>query len=195
MTVLEDRIEMADSIDSRPELTLDVMFEALEKMPVPEGYKVEIVGGNIYMAPQRDIHWQIIRRIVRALEDKFGMSVNVLSDVRIDFPGALNGFAPDVAKLRDGAEKTPEGRWHYKDVKFVAEVISKNTAAKDYGPKKLTYAVAEVPVDPYQGRCRLFTQPKNGDYRSDLTVAFGTDVDMTTTLLGLTLNTDEFPQD
>ncbi|SCD54239.1 hypothetical protein GA0115245_108415 [Streptomyces sp. di188] len=42
MTVLEDRIEMAESGD---ELTLDMMFEWLEKMPVPEGYKAEIVGG------------------------------------------------------------------------------------------------------------------------------------------------------
>ncbi len=43
MTVLEDRIEMAESGD---ELTLDMMFEWLEKMPVPEGYKAEIVGGT-----------------------------------------------------------------------------------------------------------------------------------------------------
>ncbi|WP_330305419.1 MULTISPECIES: Uma2 family endonuclease [unclassified Streptomyces] len=199
MTVLEDRIAMADSIDSDAGLTLDVMFEALEKMPVPEGYKVEIVGGNIYMAPQRDIHWQIIRRIVRALEDKFGMNVNVLSDVRIDFPGKLNGFAPDVAKLRDGSETSPEGRWQYEDVEFVAEVISKKTAAKDYGPKKLTYALAEVPVylivDPYQHRCRLFTQPKDGDYTTETKVAFGAAVDLTNTVVGLTLHTEDFPRD
>ncbi|MET9411928.1 Uma2 family endonuclease [Streptomyces sp. NPDC002935] len=202
MTVIEDRIAMADNaddIDSRPELTLDVMFEALEKMPVPEGYKVEIVGGNIYMAPQRDIHWQIIRRIVRLLEDRFGMDVNVFSDVRIDFPGELNGFAPDVAKLRDGAEKNPQGRWRYEDVEFVAEVISKKTADNDYGPKRLTYALAEVPVylivDPYQGRCRLFTQPKSGDYTTETKIAFGDDVDLTDTVVGLTVETDAFPRD
>lgn len=42
MTVLADRIEMAESTG---DLTLDAMFEWLEKMPVPEGYKTEIVGG------------------------------------------------------------------------------------------------------------------------------------------------------
>lgn len=42
MTVLDDRIAMAESDNTR---RLDKMFERLERMPVPEGYKVEIVGG------------------------------------------------------------------------------------------------------------------------------------------------------
>jgi len=196
MTVLQDRIEMAD--DSG-ELTLDVMFEWLEKMPIPEGTKVEIVGGNIFMSPQRDIHWETIRMIIWALEDCFGRRAKVFSDVRIDFPGHLNGYAPDVAKLRDNSEKDSEGHWRHQDVEFVAEVISKNTAKNDYGPKKTAYALAEVPVyliaDPYQGKCHLYTQPKNGEYLTELSVTFGTDVDMTTTPLGLTLKTDEFPRD
>lgn len=196
MTVLEDRIAMAQSDDT---YWLDEMFERLEKMPVPEGYKVEIVEGTIYMSPQRDIHWETIRRIVRALEDTFGMDVKVFSDVRIDFPGRKNGLAPDVAKLRDGAQKNSEGRWLHEDVEFIAEVISKDTAPNDYGPKKTAYALAEVPVyliaDPYTGKCRLFTQPKDGDYVSDTSITYGGDVDMTTTLLGLTLKTEEFPRD
>ncbi|MFD4529160.1 Uma2 family endonuclease [Streptomyces sp. NPDC058470] len=196
MTVLEDRIEMADSSG---ELTLDMMFEWLERMPVPEGYRVEIVGGNIFMSPQRDIHWEIIRWIVRALEDTFGMKVKVFSDVRIDFPGHLNGFCPDVAKLRDNSTKDSEGHWRHQDVEFVAEVISKKTAANDYGPKKTAYALAEVPVylvaDPYQGRCHVYTHPKDGDYATETKVAFGDDVDLTATTVGLTLKTKDFPRD
>jgi hypothetical protein len=43
MTVLEDSIAMAESDNTS---TLDETFERLEKMPVPEGYKVEIVEGT-----------------------------------------------------------------------------------------------------------------------------------------------------
>ncbi|MEU5594367.1 hypothetical protein [Streptomyces sp. NPDC020298] len=50
MTVFEDRIAMAESDNTS---TLDEMFERLETMPVPEGYKVEIVEGFVYMSPQR----------------------------------------------------------------------------------------------------------------------------------------------
>ncbi len=202
MTVMEidridtDRIEMADSSDER---TLDAMFEWLEKMPVPEGFKVEIVEGNIFMSPQRDVHWNIIRRIVRALEDRFGMNVNVLSDVRVDYPGHLNGFASDVTLLAEGAVKNDKGLWRYQDVEFVVEVISKGTAANDYGPKKAAYAEAEVPIyliaDPYTGKCHLFTEPKEGDYLSELSVHFGTEIDLTNTVVGLTLKTDDFPRD
>ncbi|AQW53357.1 Uma2 family endonuclease [Streptomyces violaceusniger] len=197
MTVMAiDRIEMADSSD---ELTLDAMFEALEKMPVPEGIKVEIVEGNIFMSPQRDVHWYIIRRIVRALEDRFGVDVNVLSDVRIDYPGYLNGFATDVTLIAEGAVKNSKGQWRHQDVEFVAEVISKRTGANDYGPKKSAYATAEVPVyliiDPYTGRCHLFTEPKDGAYINERTVPFGGEVDLTNTLIDLTLKTDEFPRD
>ena len=88
MTVVDDRIAMAVENTEH----LDDWFESLERMPVPEGYKVEIVEGTVFMSPQRSMHWEIIRRIVRALEDTFGMHVKVFSDVRIDFPGHLNGF-------------------------------------------------------------------------------------------------------
>ncbi len=178
---------------------LDEMFERLERMPVPEGYKVEIVEGFVHMFPQRDAHWEIIRRIVRTLEDTFGMQVKVKSDVRIDFPGYMNGFCPDVAKITDTAELNVQGLWRHEDVEFVAEVISQATAQSDYGPKKTAYATAGVPVyliaDPYQGKCHVHTQPKGGEYISETIVAFGADVDLTDTAIELVLKTADFPRD
>ncbi|MEU7556881.1 Uma2 family endonuclease [Streptomyces eurythermus] len=195
MTVLDDRIEMADANTER----LDEWFELLERMPVPEGYRVEIVGGNVHMTPQRGTHWIIIRRIVRALEDKFGMDIQVFSDVRIDFPGHENGFCPDVALLKDSAHMDDTGHWQHQDVEFVAEVISKGTAANDYGPKKAAYAAAEVPLyliaDPYKGMCYVYTQPKEGDYITRTKIAFGEDIDLTGTVIDLVLKTDGFPRD
>ncbi|MFJ3574432.1 Uma2 family endonuclease [Streptomyces rubiginosohelvolus] len=194
MTVVDtDRIDMADTSDGR---TLDEMFEWLE--PTPEGFKVEIVEGTVHMSPQRDTHWEIIRRIVRALEDRFGMDVRALSDVRIDF-GEGNGFAPDIVKLFDKAAKNSQGRWLPEHIEFVGEVISKGTAAADYGPKKDAYAAAGIPVflivDPYTGRCLLHSEPKDAGYHKKLVVDFGIDVDLTDTSVDLVLKTDAFPRD
>ncbi|MEW2396872.1 Uma2 family endonuclease [Streptomyces sp. NPDC046862] len=175
MTVLEERIEMAQEND---ELTLDGLFESLERI-TPEGYKVEIVEGAIFVSPQRDTHWETILDIIEQLRTKYPRK-RLKSDVRVDYPGHLNGFASDVTLIAEGAEKTPGELWHHQDVAFVAEVISKSTAQNDYGPKKTAYALAEVPV-------YLIADP--------ISVAFGADVDMTTTHLGLTLRTDEFPRD
>ncbi len=186
---------MADANTER----LDEWFELLERMPVPEGYRVEIVGGNVHMTPQRGTRWIIIRRIVRALEDKFGMDIQVFSDVRIDFPGHENGFCPDVALLKDSAHMDETGHWQHQDVEFVAEVISKGTAANDYDPKKAAYAAAEVPLylvaDPYKGMCYVYTQPKEGDYITRTKIAFGEDIDLTGTVVDLVLKTDGFPRD
>ncbi|MFJ9415770.1 Uma2 family endonuclease [Streptomyces sp. NPDC101227] len=191
--------EMDEATEQPFKSSSDELDELFEQMPAPEGYKVEIVEGTVVMSPQRDIHWQTIRRIVRALEDRFGMDVLVTSDVRIDFPGELNGFAPDVAKFADGSTKDKAGRRRYQDIEFVAEVISKGTATNDYGPKKEAYATAEVPVyviaDPYIGRCRVFTDPQDGEYKSDLTLAYGKPIDLTGTVVGISFPTDEFPKD
>ncbi|MGA5167613.1 MULTISPECIES: Uma2 family endonuclease [Streptomyces] len=197
MTVVEsDRIDMAES---DPEWTLDEMFEAIERMPLFEGYKAEIVEGVVVMSPHRHVHARIMRLIMRALEDEFGMDALVSFDERIDFPGHLNGFCPDVVKLRDTAEQTSRGLWRYQDVEFVAEVVSRSTGMNDYGPKKTAYAAAEVAVyliaDPYQGRCHVYTRPKEDDYAMETTVAFGEPIDLTDTPLGLVLDTAGFPRD
>ncbi|MFF0728679.1 Uma2 family endonuclease [Streptomyces sp. NPDC004134] len=196
MTVVDtDRIEMAEESD---ELTLDKLFERLERMPVPEGYKVEIVEGAVYMSPQRQNHWLITADIYDQLRTQYPRT-RTASDVRIDFPGHLNGFASDVAAMVKGAEPSATGRWRPQDVEFVAEVISKSTAANDYGPKKAAYATAEVPVyliaDPCTGKCHLHLMPKDGEYRVETTLDFGMDVDLTETPVGLKLATGEFPRD
>jgi Uma2 family endonuclease len=180
------------------ELTLDVMFEWLEKMPVPEGTKTEIVGGNIFMSPQRRTHWLIVFDILDQLRTRYPKQ-RLMSDVRIDYPGRLNGFATDVTLIAEDAKLDDKGRWRYQDVEFIAEVISADTAANDYGPKKDAYAVAGVPVylivDPYTGTWHLYTLPKDGKYRGELSLDFGDDIDLTDTPVGLLLRTDEFPRD
>ncbi|MEO3767739.1 Uma2 family endonuclease [Streptomyces sp. B5E4] len=196
MTVVEtDRIEMADESD---ELTLDKLFERVERMPVPEGYKVEIVEGTVYMSPQRQKHWLIIADLYDQLRTRYPRT-RTASDVRIDFPGHLNGFASDIAAMAEGAEPGADDRWHPRDVEFVGEVISKSTAANDYGPKKAVYAAADVPVylivDPYTGKCHVHTLPKDGEYRVETTLDFGVDIDLTDTPAGLKLTTGEFPRD
>ncbi|WP_431782847.1 Uma2 family endonuclease [Streptomyces chumphonensis] len=196
MTVeLADRVDMAD--DEAEELTLDALFEQL--LPVPEGYKVEIVEGTVHMSPQRRIHWKIISRVHLQLVEHFGDDESIDSDVRFDFPGHLNGFAPDLTKVREGAETDAKGRLAPEDLEFVLEVISKGTGVNDYGVKLRAYAAAEVPVyliaDPYVGRCHLYTHPKDGAYRTELIADFGEPIDLTQTDLGLVLETDRFPRE
>ncbi|MER6308178.1 Uma2 family endonuclease [Streptomyces sp. NPDC001739] len=195
-TIATDGMEMAEPTENQQRL--DGLFARLEGAS-PEGYKTEIIGGTIFMSPQRDAHWLTIRQLLRALEDRFGVDVLVLSDVRIDFPGKENGFCPDIAKFADGAKKNALGRWRYQDIELIAEVISQGTAVNDYGPKKAVYAEAGIPVyviaDPYLGRCRVFTHPQDGEYLRDLTLKYGEPVDLTHAFPGFSISTENFPRD
>ncbi|QES42269.1 hypothetical protein DEJ49_15855 [Streptomyces venezuelae] len=195
MTVVDDRTEMADTDNER---TLDAMFAALEQGPFLDGYKIDIVGGAVHMTPQRSNHWDIIFGLLEQLRSKYERR-RLLSDVRIDYPGALNAFCSDVALVAEGAERTKQGGFLCKDVEFVAEVISRSTGENDYGPQKTGYATAEVGVylvvDPYQGKCHVYTQPKLGDYRVETKVDFGEEIDLTHTFLDLTIDTSDFSRD
>lgn len=77
--------------DESGELTLDTLFESLER--TPEGYKVEIVEGAIFMSPQRDTHWEIIADIYEQLRTKYPRK-RVKSDVRVDYRAASTGSPP-----------------------------------------------------------------------------------------------------
>jgi Uma2 family endonuclease len=195
MTVeLSDRIEMPDSRAQN----LDELFELLEEMPVPEGFKAEIVEGAIIMSPQRDNHWDIIADMYDQLRTRFPRR-RLKSDVRIDYPGNLNGFASDLVLLKEGAEKPAGKSWRYQDVLLVVEVISRGTRQNDYVPKKKAYADAKVPayviVDPYAGKCHCFTHPKDDEYRGELTTDFGEDIDLTGTDLELVLSTQDIDRE
>ncbi|THC47870.1 Uma2 family endonuclease [Streptomyces sp. A1499] len=171
------------------------MFATLERGPFAEGYKIDVVGGAVHMTPQRDNHWDITRGLLRQLGPTHEHR-RLLSDVRIDYPGELNAFCSDVALVAEGAERTERGGFLCEDVEFVAEVISRGTAENDYGPKKTGYATAGVAVylvvDPYQGKSRVHTRPERGDYRVETTVDFGEEIDLTHTLLGVTVDTSGF---
>ena len=197
MTIIEstDRIEMAESGNR----SLDEMFELLEQWPVPEGYKAEIVEGTIHMTPQRTTHWQTIRRVLYQLDDHFGREAEILSDVRIDFPGYLNGFCPDLAKIADGAQPDDDGRFAPGDIELIVEVVSRGTARNDYGPKKATYATSGIPVyvivDPYNGECHAYGRPESDRFNLELTVKYGESLDLRPFGLDLTLSTEDLPRD
>ncbi|WP_327704496.1 Uma2 family endonuclease [Streptomyces decoyicus] len=186
------------TIEEAGSAELDDLFDRLDQRYIPAGYKVEIVEGTICMARQRGTHWETLADIYEQLRTRYPRK-RVLSGVRIDFPGCVNGFASDVVALAESATKNDKGHPRYQDIELVAEVFSESTGKNDYGPKKTAYALAEVPVymiaDPCLGRCRVFTGPQDGEYKIDLTVAHGRPVDLTPTVAGITLSSEEFPRD
>lgn len=176
--------------------TLDEMFDLVESMNVPEGYHAEIIEGQIVVSPQRETHWSIIMLFTQTLLGVFGTGAKILSDVRVDFPGVLNGYAPDVALLNDDAKKNGKS-YSYRDVRLVAEVVSRDSRRNDYGAKLDTYAQAGVPAyviaDPLTGLSHVHERPEGLEYTDVRTYPFGAELVITEP--ALTVETKLWPRD
>ncbi|MGK5530279.1 Uma2 family endonuclease [Streptomyces sp. URMC 129] len=197
MTVPTERTHRAGMAERDARNELDSLFELVDRMQIPEGFTTEIVEGAIRMTPRRDDHWESIAGVYDQVRTLFERS-RLRSDVRIDFPGYRNGFAPDLVLLAEDAKKNARGRWQYQDVEFVLEVISRETADNDYGKKKQAYARAGVGVcliaDPCTATCHLFTRPGDEGYGTTARFPYGEAIDLKPWGIDLALRTDEFPR-
>ncbi|MFK4065872.1 Uma2 family endonuclease [Streptomyces sp. NPDC029674] len=162
------------------------------------GYVAQAIDGATIMTAQRQGHRRIAHDIADQLRCKYP-GESPTSDRRIDFPGHLNVFVPHVVAIREGKAPAPDGRWRCTDIDVVVEVTCGSTSHYNFGPKLTAYATAQVPLyfiaDPTTAKCHLFSHPKDGDYLSRLTVAFGLEVDLTAAAPDLILKTDRFPRD
>ncbi|WP_017613674.1 Uma2 family endonuclease [Nocardiopsis salina] len=169
----------------------DVVLRAWEELDLPEGWRAEIIEGDIsIMTPPTDEHAHIITLIQKRIlvatlpeeGDLHGSEVYQGIDVRGPQDDSL--FIPDLVVLPyPSVERDPE---HFAgEAQLVVEVTSKSTAGKDRGPKLHGYARAEVPLyllvdrcDPEtrQGEATLYSDPRKGAYTNHTKVPFGKEI-------------------
>ncbi|MEU1309860.1 Uma2 family endonuclease [Streptomyces cinnamoneus] len=181
----------------RDSARLDEMFVAIEHMNLPPGFRVEIVEGAVVLNEHRAVHSRIVRELVMTMDRTLGREANIIWNARVDFPGALNGYVPDVALLREGAEEDEAGNHDYRDVEFVAEVVSQGSRRIDHGIKRDVYALAGVPTyliaDPMSGLVHVYHQPREGAYIDEAGYVFG--AKFTLPYPGVTIDTSDWPRD
>jgi hypothetical protein len=103
----------------------------------------------------------------------------------------LTLISPEGEYVPDGIaapKRAFAGReWHSKPdgVQMVLEVTSSDQralkgAARDRGPKRRGYAVADIPsylfIDRLDGRSTVFSEPRGADYTHSASVALGEDL-------------------
>ncbi|WTD02653.1 Uma2 family endonuclease [Streptomyces albidoflavus] len=184
MTAVDDR-SITDVVD---------FFEGLE---VPEGYKAELLRGDIVMVAGPDL---VHNRIVMALQDQIPhRRWDRLQTQDIGLLKENSEPQPDLVVLERG--KGPDhGRLLPAElVTLLVEVVSRSSIDRDYGDKRSIYAAGGVPgyliVDPMAAHCVLLTEPygegEQADYGVEQTFSFGLDVPVP--LLGVELETAGFP--
>ncbi|MBD0672984.1 Uma2 family endonuclease [Streptomyces sp. CBMA156] len=171
------------------------IFENLE---VPEGFKAELIRGEIVMmaGPDRVHNW-----IIEAIQDQISRRLWHRSTTQdIDLPGLTSEPQPDLVVYERGVLEGPGRLVPAPLLTLVVEVVSKTSVLRDYRTKRELYAEGRIPayliVDPVKGVCVLLTEPSRAaasglpDYAVERTAKFGESIPLD--LLDIVLDTSEF---
>ncbi|WP_457028261.1 Uma2 family endonuclease [Kitasatospora sp. P5_F3] len=181
-------------------MSTESAWDVLEGVKLPEGYKVEITDGKIIMTPQGEKQRKVILKAAPQIEHQLAGQGDILSDVMVDFPSSLYGYAPDLAIVAPGAEHNSRGRYEWHDLEAVLEVVSASSQDNDFVKKLRLYAECGIPVyvviDPSTALCTVYGDPsRTGVYQSQEAVPFGGDLRLRLDGRELTVRTDGFPAD
>lgn len=181
------------AVDDRLITDAAKVFEDLE---VPEGFKAELLRGDIVMMAGPD---RVHNRIVLSVLDQIPRERwERLQTQDIAIPGESSEPQPDLVVLELGSEPGPGRLIPAPAVTLLLEVVSKNSAVADYGIKRSMYAAGHVPayliIDPFEAECLLLTEPagsgEDADYKVERRAKFGESVRLPG--LDVDLETGEF---
>ncbi|MEU6170309.1 Uma2 family endonuclease [Streptantibioticus parmotrematis] len=181
------------AVDERMVTDAAEIFESLE---VPEGFKAELLRGDIVMMAGPD---RVHNSIVESVQDQIPRDRwRRLQTQDIAIPGEESEPQPDLVVLERGIEEGPGRLIPAPAVAMVVEVVSKTSVDRDYGEKRSIYAAGRVPVyliiDPTAAHCVVLTEPtgsgEDADYQVEHTSKFGVSVPLEA--LGTKLETTDF---
>lgn len=181
MTAIDDRVS--------------AIYESLD---VPEGFKAELIRGEIVMMAGPDMVHNVIVASIQHQVPYAGWRSLTTQDLSI--PGEPSEPQPDLVVFERGAVREAGRLLPSGAVTLVVEVVSRTSADRDHRTKREMYAAGGIPayliVDPLRGECTLLTEPTEEnakglpDYLSARTSRFGAPVPVD--LLGVVLDTTEF---
>ncbi|WP_418957165.1 Uma2 family endonuclease [Streptomyces tritici] len=182
------------------EMDVQSAWDALENAILPSGYRVEITEGKIIMTPQGECQSDILIEAAPQIKKQLAGQGKVLSDVMIDFPSRLYGYAPDLAVVAPGSERNSRGRFEWHSLEAVIEVLSKSTRDNDFTKKLRMYAECAIPlyviIDPSDGTCTIHRHPtRRGTYDELEQISFGEDLVLPLEGREIVVRTDGFPRD
>ncbi|MFF6774709.1 Uma2 family endonuclease [Streptomyces sp. NPDC012637] len=161
----------------------DVLLEGFLALDTPEGFRAELIEGEIVVTPPPDgdhekhisrIARQVIRRALADMDFSGNKGLRLTSAAGQPRDHVIPDitFAPLVADVFGGADS-----WMPGDGVAMALEVTSTRPNKDRDVKRRCYARGRIPlhllVDRDDSTVTLFTDPQNGDYREQHRVPFG----------------------
>ncbi|MCD0448993.1 Uma2 family endonuclease [Actinocorallia sp. API 0066] len=154
---------------------------AIAELAVPEGFKAELIDGEIILSPSPPrLHARLIRAIeAQLLAGHDGWECSL--EQTIEHPKFPDLPQPDLALVPFSDDAAEDGTWWpAEEVLLAVEVLSHSNSTNDTVAKPRLYARFGIPlyliVDPFGGQCTLYAKPREGQYEDKIAFPFGAPV-------------------
>ncbi|MFK0118773.1 Uma2 family endonuclease [Streptomyces sp. NPDC090994] len=175
MTVMAERPTMSGTESQ----SFEELLDALDDLDVPDGFKAEIIRGNIVVSPWSKAYYLDVMELVCEqlrphLPEEHRISYGPFLFV---FPHAERAYGPDIHVARRSASRTGDNHLDGEALSFVAELTSPSTRDDDLTDKVEVYGRAGVPVylvlDMQEEQATVLWTPSAKGYDSRITRPFG----------------------
>lgn len=155
----------------------DLAYTA-DHIDVPEGFRVEIIEGNIIVSPTPAVRHGLITSILQnEINAVMPSGLYAVQNITLTLPETGQQYIPDLMVLPRDMLDQEEWKLPADAAELVAEVTSPNNAEIDRVKKLRGYARSGVRVyllvDRLEQTATLFTEPVAGVYQRNVCVAFG----------------------
>ncbi|MEV0638430.1 Uma2 family endonuclease [Streptomyces sp. NPDC050619] len=159
--------------------SFEAMLDNLDRLNVPDGYKAEIIRGNIVVSPwPRGYYTRVMNLVCKQLEPHLP-DAHLISQAPLlfVFPGVERAYGPDIHAAHERTLETTSNRLDGEALSFVAKLTSSATRDDDLTDKVVTYGKAGVPVylilDMQEEKATVLWAPTADGYTARLTKPFG----------------------
>jgi Uma2 family endonuclease len=157
----------------------EALCRTLLSMDVPDGYRAEIIGGNIVMSPWSKAYYYRGMESIREQLRPHVPEGETCGDAPFlfTFPRQERAYGPDVYVAARDAFNTTKQYIDGDALTVVAELTSPSTRSSDWDDKVRVYGMACVPVylllDMEKESATVFSAPSEKGYAAHTTVPFG----------------------
>ncbi|MFC5953077.1 Uma2 family endonuclease [Streptomyces pratens] len=155
------------------------LLDLLDELDVPDGYKAEIIRGNIVVSPWSkgyylDVMELLCEQLRQHLPEEHRISYGPFLYV---FPGVERAYGPDIHVAHRSISRITSNHLDGEALSFVAELTSSSTRNDDLTDKVETYGRAGVPVylllDMQEEQATVFSMPSAKGYEARCSKPFG----------------------
>ncbi|WP_314172355.1 Uma2 family endonuclease [Streptomyces winkii] len=157
----------------------EALCRTLLSMDVPDGYRAEIIRGNIVVSPWSRAYYYVVMESIREQLRQRLPTGDTCGDAPFlfTFPGQERAYGPDLYVAAQGAFNSTRRYVDGEALTLVAELTSPSTRDDDRGDKVTVYGLAGVPVylllDMEEESATVYWAPSEKGYTSHTTVPFG----------------------